>query len=190
MLNYVDDSDSPFPEVIPDNHEISDSDNDDVATEPCPKKILLDVPGPSVITKDSSGSSMTVAAPKLVKSLVIDMRLPNPCPLPTHFTQATSTAIEKNQLIGLSRFRFLREAAEFYFGICPKPTSNEYTDKYPQLKDKQEEYWVNIYFNRGFPGSTFLFWGNLCSMHSTHTVTCFFIFRNLLETTSASDLET
>ena len=59
MLNYVDDSDSPFPEVIPDNHEISDSDNDDVATEPCPKKILLDVPGPSVITKDSSGSSMS-----------------------------------------------------------------------------------------------------------------------------------
>ena len=95
---------------------------------------------------------MTAATPKLVKSLVIDMRLPNPCPLPTHFTQATSTAIEKNQLIGLSRFRFLREAAEFYFGICPKPTSNEYTrmaqalcDKYPQLKDKQEEYWVNIY---------------------------------------------
>ena len=62
---------------------------------------------------------------------------------------STSTAIEKNQLIGLSRFRFLRVAAEFYFGICPKPTSNEYTrmaqalcDKYPQLKDKQEEYWV------------------------------------------------
>ena len=90
MLNYVDDSDLPFPEVIPDNHANSDSNNDDVATEPCPKKILLDVPGPSVITKDSSGS-----APKLVKSLVIDMRLPNPCPLPIHFTQATSTAIGK-----------------------------------------------------------------------------------------------
>lgn len=152
------------------NCEISDSD-DDVATEPCPKKVLLDVPGPSVtttdsslldvpgpsvITRDSSGSSMTAAAPKLVKSLVIDMCLTNPCPLPTHFTQATSTAIEKNQLIGLSRFRFLREAAEFYYGICPKPTLNEYTrmaqtlcDKYPQLKDKDcEDYWVNIYFNR------------------------------------------
>ena len=134
MLSYVGSSDSPFPEVIPDNHEISDSD-DDLATEPCPKKVLLDVPGPSVttkdsslldvpgpsgITRDSSGSSITAAAPKLVKSLVIDMRLTNPCPLPTHFTQATSTAIEKNQLIGLSRFRFLREAAEFYYGICPK----------------------------------------------------------------------
>jgi len=71
MLSYVGSSDSPFPEVIPDNHEISDSD-DDLATEPCPKKILLDVPGPSVITKDSSGSSMTAAAPKLVKSPITD----------------------------------------------------------------------------------------------------------------------
>lgn len=152
MLSNVDDCDTPFPELIPDN-EISDSNSDDVATEPCPKKVLLDVPGPSVI-KDSSGSSMTAAAPKLVKSLVIDMRLTNPCPLPTHFTQATSTAIEKNQLIGLSRFRFLREAAEFYYGICPKPTSSEYTrmaqalcDKYPQLKDKEcEEYWVSMFY--------------------------------------------
>ena len=81
MLNYVDDSDSPFPEVIPDNHEISDSDNDDVATEPCPKKILLDVPGPSVITKDSSGLSMTTAAPKLVKSYRLILHKPPPLQL-------------------------------------------------------------------------------------------------------------
>ena len=32
----------------------------------------------------------------------------------------------KCQLIGLSRFRLLREAAEFYYGICQKPTSLGY----------------------------------------------------------------
>ena len=41
MLSNVDNSESSFPKLIPDNCEISDGDDDDVVTESCPKKYSL-----------------------------------------------------------------------------------------------------------------------------------------------------
>ena len=80
-----------------------------------------------------------------------NLHLPEPCPLPTNFTEATIKAIQNGKLTGNLRIRLTREAASFYYGICPKPTSAEYTimaktlcDGYPQLKDKDpnSNYWV------------------------------------------------
>ena len=80
------------------------------------------------------------------------IRLPNPCPLPNNFSMVTTKAIENNTLKGNIRLRMTREAAAFYYGICPKPTPTEYTimaktlcDNYPQLKDKDpnKNYWVS-----------------------------------------------
>ena len=120
-----------------------DNGNDVLITEPPPtKKMLIDTEaGPS-----------TIETPKVFRSCVIDMRLPNPCPLPTNFSSQSTAAIKNNQLMGLSKFRFLRECAEYYFGICPKPTPNEYIrmaqmlcDTFPQLKDKDDgEHWVSV----------------------------------------------
>jgi hypothetical protein len=52
---------------------------------------------------------------------------------------------------GNLRIRLQREAAMFYYGICPRPTKNEYEamaialcNACPQLKDKQNDlFWVN-----------------------------------------------
>ena len=80
------------------------------------------------------------------------LRLPDPCPLPHNFSLITTKAIENNSLKGNVKLRLTREAASFYYGICPKPTSTEYInmaktlcDKYPQLKDKgpDKDYWVS-----------------------------------------------
>lgn len=83
-----------------------------------------------------------------------NLRLPDPCPLPTNFSEATIKAIQTGKLIGNLKLRLTREAASFYYGICPNPTSAEYTtkartlcDNYPQLKDKDPttDYWVCSY---------------------------------------------
>ena len=53
-------------------------------------------------------------------------------------------ALERGELLGASKLRLLREASTFYHGLCPKPTSAEYSSmakalctRFPQLKDKK-----------------------------------------------------
>ena len=78
-------------------------------------------------------------------------RLPEPCSLPIRTKEIISSGIKGN-----NRFFLLREAVTFYEGICPNPTTDEYTTmaktlchKYPELKDKGNKYWVraNIQMN-------------------------------------------
>ena len=81
------------------------------------------------------------------------LRLPVPCPVPTKFTKDVANAIKNNQLKGIMKTRLLRQAATFYWGLCPWPTHDEYVtmavtlcDKFPQLKDKKPlhgQYWVS-----------------------------------------------
>ena len=70
------------------------------------------------------------------------IRLPNPCPLPNNFSMVTTKAIENNTLKGNVRLRMTREAAAFYYGICPKPAPTEYTIM-AKDKDPNKNYWVS-----------------------------------------------
>ena len=80
-----------------------------------------------------------------------------PCPVLTNFTPNVLRAIENKQLLGIMKTRLLRQAASFYWGLCPRPTHDEYVamsialcDKYPQLRDKmpsQGKYWVSSLSN-------------------------------------------
>ncbi len=80
-------------------------------------------------------------------------RLPEPCPLPSSFSQKTIDAIERGDLLGTAKTRMLREAATFYFGICSGRYFSDYTTiaktlckEYPQLRDKMptnDGYWVS-----------------------------------------------
>lgn len=54
------------------------------------------------------------------------LRLPVPCPLPTNFTKKVTNAIQNNQVKGVLKTRLLRQAAAFYWGLCPRPTHDEY----------------------------------------------------------------
>lgn len=83
------------------------------------------------------------------------MRLPSPCPLPVNITDDVEAALtDDSKLLGIKKMRFLRQASLFYWGICQRPTHDEYVvmaitlcDNYPKLKDKkpqQGEYWVMI----------------------------------------------
>ena len=79
------------------------------------------------------------------------MRLPVPCPLPL-FTAGSLEAAKRGGLVGNTKLRLLHEAATYYNGKCPWPTTQEHAemaktmcDKYPQRKDKMPlngEYWV------------------------------------------------
>ena len=79
------------------------------------------------------------------------MRLPTPCPLPTMFTDDVAQAIADNKIEGIMTLRLERQAAAFYWGLCPWPTASEYDamskamcDKFPILKSsKHENYWVS-----------------------------------------------
>lgn len=93
---------------------------------------------------------------QVTKTPIRAMRLPTPCPLPDNITDDLETALsdDSSKLTGVKQMRFLRRASEFYWGICPRPTPNEYVmmaitlcDKYPKLKDKKPlngQYWVCI----------------------------------------------
>ena len=82
------------------------------------------------------------------------MRLPMPCPLPTitMFTNDVAQAISSNKIVGIMKLRLERQAAAFYWGLCPWPKASEYDamakamcDQYPQLKSgKHQEYWVSM----------------------------------------------
>ena len=79
-------------------------------------------------------------------------RLPEPCPIPTSFSRRVQQACLADDLSGLNRLAFVREAGMYYDGICPNPTPLEYTtmaktlcNTFPQLRDKKPpngEYWV------------------------------------------------
>ena len=101
-------------------------------------------------TSDTKESPVSRAA---VVAQVKQLRLPVPCPLPTNFTKQVTNAIKNNQLKGVMKTRLLRQAAVFYWGLCPRPTHGEYItmavtlcENFPQLKDKKPingAYWVS-----------------------------------------------
>ena len=78
--------------------------------------------------------------------------LPEPCPIPA-LSERIKAMLAQNGVKANNKF-LLREAASFYNGLCPNPTTNEYVtmaktlcNKYPELKDKQPvngKYWVSI----------------------------------------------
>jgi hypothetical protein len=64
--------------------------------------------------------------------------------LPTAFSQAVKNAIQKKEITGNMKLKLIREACEYYQGICSYPTAKEYEimartlcGKYPQLANKQ-----------------------------------------------------
>ena len=85
------------------------------------------------------------AANAAVLVSVNQRRLPNPCPAPQNcFSDDVIQAIDKNSVKGILKIRLIRQAASFYYGICPRPTHDEYTsmaktlcEKYGDLKDKK-----------------------------------------------------
>ena len=114
-----------------------------------PNKIAL----PDDSQTPPARKQLTVTSSVVVQ--VDNMRLPVPCPLPTTFSKICEESLQSGQLIGKLKLRMLRESAQFYYGLCPKPTPAEYNamaktlcDKYVQLQDKQSvngEYWVSYY---------------------------------------------
>ena len=94
---------------------------------------------------------LNVARPVVVQ--VDNMHLPVPCPVPTTFSKICEESLCNGQVMGKVKLRMLREATQFYYGQCPKPTPAEYNtmaktlcDKYLQLQDKRAvngEYWVS-----------------------------------------------
>jgi hypothetical protein len=71
-------------------------------------------------------------------------KLPSPCPLPTAFSQGLKEAIKNNNITGNTKLKLIREACEYYQGICPYPTVKDYDNmartlcsKFPQLANKQ-----------------------------------------------------
>ena len=92
----------------------------------------LPIPCPVPYVRHNKENIPTVLAPQ---------RLPTPCPVPCAFSPSLTRAIANKQLIGNKKLTLLREACEFYYGICPYPTSTEYEaiaktlcDKFPELK--------------------------------------------------------
>ena len=115
--------------------------------EPCAKK------RPSLKSEKSNDEGCKLPKTASAVMQVKQLRLPVPCPVPATFTPDVLRAIENNQLLGVMKTRLLRQAAGFYWGLCPRPTHDEYVamsmslcDKYPQLRDKrppQGKYWVS-----------------------------------------------
>lgn len=121
--------------------------------QPEPEQELLDP-----VNATSPGLSPESGEPAMKRQRVVNSNtprqsLPVPCPLPPNFSRKVVEACDKGvQLTGVSKLRLLREAALFYYGICPLPTPNEYItmaktlcNAFPQLKDKKPlegRYWV------------------------------------------------
>ena len=109
-------------------------------------------PSPNSENSNNKGCAPANAASAVMQ--VKQLRLPVPCPTPTTFTPNILRAIENKQLLGITKTRLLREATSFYWGLCPRPTHDEYVamatalcDKFPQLRDKmppQGKYWVSL----------------------------------------------
>ena len=56
-------------------------------------------------------------------------RLQEPCPVPySSFSQDVIEAINRGQLKGVFKIRLIRQAAEFYYGMCPHPNHFEYVN--------------------------------------------------------------
>ena len=85
------------------------------------------------------------------------MRLPTPCPLPAMFTEDVAQAIANSNIKGIMKIRLERQAASYYYGLCPWPKSSEYNmmaktmcDRYPQLKSSKCEEYTLIYNYYGY----------------------------------------
>lgn len=70
-------------------------------------------------------------------------RLPSPCPLPEVFSMNITKAICEQNINGQIKLALIREAGQFYYGICPYPTPIEYEEiaktlsrKYKELQNK------------------------------------------------------
>ena len=86
---------------------------------------------------------------------VVSTLLPEPCPIPTVFSEKVTEAIEKKQVNGNIKLALIREAAVFYYGICPNPSQTQYDtmsrtlcDNFQDLKNKvvvDDCYWVSLH---------------------------------------------
>ena len=111
---------------------------------------------PPVKSKGNSDKGCTPAnaASAVIQIKQLRLPVPVPCPVLTNFTPNVLQAIENKQLLGIMKTRLLRQAASFYWGLCPRPTHDEYVamsialcDKYPRIRDKmpsQGEYRVSF----------------------------------------------
>lgn len=123
-----------------------------ISTEvPIPVNVSTEVATPINISTEGPKTKKTkVAKNNNVTIITTGSRLPEPCPLPI-LSERTKEIISGG-IKGNKRFFLLREAVIFYEGICPNPTTNEYATmaktlchKYPELKDKQDKYWVSVH---------------------------------------------
>ena len=90
-----------------------------------------------------------------VFTVVATTSLPDPCPIPSVFSKKVTKAIQKNQVNGNIKLTLIREAAVFYYGICPQPSQTQYDtmsrtlcDNFHDLKNKvvvDDCYWVSLY---------------------------------------------
>lgn len=123
---------------------------------PTARSILTTATNTTVTTPTDASQKWIDTSPCSSRVMLTNaMRLPTPCPLPTNIPADIESALTNDdKLLGVKRYRFLRQASLFYWGICPRPTQDEYLimavtlcDKYPKLKDKKPEkgqYWVSL----------------------------------------------
>jgi len=111
---------------------------------------LMEEAPPMEEAQDISPTKKVKLAAKCESSAMTtkSMRLPAPCPCPSMFTDDVTQAIE-SKIIGIMKLRMQRQAATYYWGICPWQKTTEYNtmakamcNKYPQLRSKSAEYWV------------------------------------------------
>ncbi len=138
----MEDSFSPFQEFQAAVPAISPVTKENIFTTP---------PGPSVVRKIEHDSDEKITTPKVQFQ---SNRLPKKCPLPASFTPSVCKSFQNNEIRGNVKLTLIREACEFYYGICPNPNAAEYQimaqtlcDKYPELKNKlpvNGAYWVKL----------------------------------------------
>ena len=128
--------------------------------QPCSSDSLCDPTPINISTEAATSINTSAEGPKTKKAkmtknkvtvVATGGRLPEPCPLPI-ISERTKDIISASGYERNNRFFLLREAVTFYEGICPNPTSEEYTamaktfcHEYPELKDKGEKYWVSVH---------------------------------------------
>ena len=125
----------------------------DMSSSPSPKAICpqIQINSPEVMLPQPK-SEVLLPQPKS-EVQPKSARLPCPCPLPSTFSPCLKKAISDNKLEGNKKLLLIREACEYYYGLCPFPTPKEYEimaktlcDTYHQLQNKipvNGSYWVS-----------------------------------------------
>ena len=82
----------------------------------------------------STTNELSEATPPALKKACLETRivtaatnsLPTPCPVPTVFSQTVMDAIKDGKVEGVHKLGLIREAVQFYYGICPTPSISDY----------------------------------------------------------------